>query len=87
MGLRETANGIGIVGIFESVAILAGLRRPEMHSERHAGGRISVAVAETEMRIGALKGVDILCVVSSGTRSRAYQRARRQSQYRLFHDN
>ena len=66
MGLCETAYGIRTVGILESIAVFACLRRPEMHAERHAGGRIGVAVAQSETGIGALKRVDISGIIHSG---------------------
>ena len=60
MGLLEAPQLIGAIGIGPSVAVLAGLRHPEIHAPRQGYGRIGVAGRQRVLRFSAHKRTHIV---------------------------
>lgn len=65
MCLLESAKHMRPVCILPSISFFAGLRGPEIHSPRQGYSRIGIAVAETEVRIGADERTDIFLRINN----------------------
>ena len=76
MGLLEAPQLIGAIGIGPSVAVLAGLRHPEVHAPRHGDGRIGVAGGQRMLRLGAHKRAYVV----DGLRARLGQSGRSEAE-------
>ena len=85
VGLLETANLRSRIDILPSVAHLAGLRRPEVHTPRTGYGRIGVAGRELERRESTYQGVDQGGIVG-GPKANPSAQCKRHRNDSVLHD-